>query len=264
MSGWDKPGWNLVWHDEFTAGSVPRTSDWWYLFCWGDQNDPQNDPAFLQGDTRTAGIGGSVIDLQTITNGMLQLQATNSSCLYGGLTFPYSACNVRTKISQLYGYFEVRAKFAAGQGIFPAIWLMPPVYDPNVAWEIDVLEMLGNSPTTLYQNVHWGVFAEGHQQLQQLSTFDSSAAFHTYAVDWDSTRIIWYYDDVEVYRLTSAQIPIPNVPMQLLLDNEVGSDWGGFPDGTTPWPSNMLVEYVRIYSKTGQAGFFGPNALGGF
>ena len=35
----------------------------------------------------------------------------------------------------------------------------------------------------------------------------------------------------------------------MLLNLAVGGDWPGDPDGTTQFPQQMLVDYVRVYQK---------------
>jgi beta-glucanase (GH16 family) len=37
--------------------------------------------------------------------------------------------------------------------------------------------------------------------------------------------------------------------MYLILSLAVGGVWPGAPDGTTPVPAEMLVDYVRIYQR---------------
>ncbi len=35
----------------------------------------------------------------------------------------------------------------------------------------------------------------------------------------------------------------------IILNLAIGGNWPGPPDNTTPWPSEMLVDYVRIYTN---------------
>lgn len=49
----------------------------------------------------------------------------------------------RKSLLQRYGYFEITAKLPAGQGLWPAFWLLSPGQWPP---EIDVLEYLGGRP----------------------------------------------------------------------------------------------------------------------
>ena len=35
----------------------------------------------------------------------------------------------------------------------------------------------------------------------------------------------------------------------ILLNLAIGGSWPGSPDSTTPFPSEMLVDYVRIYTN---------------
>ena len=35
----------------------------------------------------------------------------------------------------------------------------------------------------------------------------------------------------------------------IILNLAIGGDWPGPPDGTTPFPSEMLVDYVRVYTN---------------
>ena len=37
--------------------------------------------------------------------------------------------------------------------------------------------------------------------------------------------------------------------MDLLLDVAVGGNWPGSPDGSTSFPQQMRVDYVRVYQR---------------
>jgi beta-glucanase (GH16 family) len=54
--------------------------------------------------------------------------------------------------------------------------------------------------------------------------------------------------------LKSAQWPAGGTwvfdhPFFIILNVAVGGDWPGSPDSTTVFPQQMLVDYVRVYSK---------------
>ena len=53
-----------------------------------------------------------------------------------------------------HGYVEAKAKLPAGQGLWPAFWMLPTHYVENVP-EIDVMEFLGHDPTRLYNTYHF-------------------------------------------------------------------------------------------------------------
>ncbi len=235
--------WALVFLDQFGG---EKTNAYEFYPVWGDNNNPQEDTAFRQGETgSTAGLGGISASAATITGGKCLLTASNTATRYGGADWPYRSAWIRTKNEYLYGFFEVRAKVAAGQGLWTTIWMMPDPYDGNEAWEIDIAEFPGTGTTEAFQNIHWGVFEENNTDLSSVEA-DYSTAFHTYGVHWESDRIRWYIDGALIKTHTAH---VPNVPMQLICFLEVGGPvgWVGTFDGSTPLPRSTEVEHVRIW-----------------
>ncbi|MFP3339968.1 glycoside hydrolase family 16 protein, partial [Micrococcus sp. SIMBA_131] len=59
-----------------------------------------------------------------------------------------------------YGRYEIKAKLPKGQGMWPAIWMMPTDYELYSGWpatgEIDIMELLGHDPDTVYGTLHYG------------------------------------------------------------------------------------------------------------
>ena len=144
--------------------------------------------------------------------------------------------------AQVEGYFEIRARFPQGQGLWPAFWLLPA--DGSWPPEIDVVEALGHEPATIYGTVHWLENGE-YLERQGATTVDDPDAFHTYGVLWEQDRLVWYVD-LQPYFETP---PLPGLarPLYLLLGMAVGGRWPGSPDASTPFPAEMQVDYVRAY-----------------
>jgi hypothetical protein len=92
----------------------------------------------------------------SVQNGILTITArpTDSAISQYVNNYPYTSGSIDTfhEFSQTYGYFEMRAEMPAGAGLWPAFWLLPE--DNSWPPELDVMEMLGNQPTTLVTTVH--------------------------------------------------------------------------------------------------------------
>ncbi len=180
-------------------------------------------------------------DALSIQNGMLSITAQKQSA-HG---FPYTSGIITTQqnFAQTYGFFTMRAKLPAGQGFWPAFWMLPA--QPDYPTEVDVFEMLGNAPGTLYMSNHWHDDKLGHQKnIVSYDGPDYSKDFHTFSILWTPRELIWYVDGVQRYQTT---VGVPDMPMYLLMNLAVGGDWPGNPNSSTPFPSSMLIDYIRVY-----------------
>ena len=149
---------------------------------------------------------------------------------------------------QEYGYFEIRARVPAGEGLWPAFWLLPA----REEWppEIDVFEILGHRPDKVYMTVHYRDAEGAHRYIaHRFYGPDFSQGYHTFAVAWDPTGIVWYVDGVERHRVEQAEA-IPSGPFYVIANLAVGGPWPGNPDETTPFPAFFDVDHIRVYRKT--------------
>ena len=80
---------------------------------------------------------------------------------------------------------------------------------------------------------------------------DYTAGFHRFAVEWEPGVIRWYIDGVETKEYKSRFVA--DTPMFLIFSLQIGhAPWLGpeFDAGpTTPFPSYMDIEYLRIYQR---------------
>ena len=195
----------------------------------------------------------------TVGNGVLTLTAApataavapylgyNQSGLPAMGSYQYTSGLIETdhSFSQTYGYFEMRAELPAGQGLWPAFWLMPQ--DGSWPPELDVMEVLGNDPTTLYTTVHTAQTGSHTSSGLASLVANMSTGYHTYGVDWESDKITWYFDGKPVYQVdTPADM---HKPMYMIANLAVGGGWPGAANSTTPFPAQMNIDYVRAYSS---------------
>jgi beta-glucanase (GH16 family) len=149
--------------------------------------------------------------------------------------------------SQVYGVFEIRARMPKGRGLWPAFWLLP--VDRSWPPEIDVLEILGHETTVLHTNAHSKASGKHTDAPAVVQVSDTSAAFHTYSVDWEKDEIKWYFDGVEV-----ARAPTPgdmHKPMYFLANLAVGGNWPGSPDASTQFPAAFAIKWIRAWRRDG-------------
>jgi len=238
------PGWTLVWQDEFTQanGTSPNSAKWGY-------------------DTGGGGWGNGELQVYTtstdnarIENNQLVIEAREPS------PGNYTSARLLTKDkwAWTYGRMEARIKVPYGQGIWPAFWMLGADID-SVGWpncgEIDIMEHIGADPQTVYGTIHGPGYSGGASFGGSINMgTDVTDNFHVFAVEWEADRIEWYMDGTLYHTATPADVApddwVFDHPFFFILNVAVGGQWPGYPDGTTVFPQQMLVDYVRVYSST--------------
>jgi len=259
----------LTFGDEFNGDSVnlwngvtgAGSSGWNTNYWWGDPNGstlPANGEVewyinHLYEPTNDAITAGNIVNPWRITtdaNGSyLTLTAApvtdpETQALINGYQYSSGMIQSYYTHTQTYGYFEMRAKLPAGQGLWPAFWLLPA--DGSWPPEIDIMEVLGHDMTTLYTFVHTNETHRHTSRGEPNTVPNMSLDFHTYGVDWQADYITWYFDGGEVFK-TETPSDLHD-PMYMIANITVGGNWPGMPDRTTPWPAEMHIDYIRAYS----------------
>lgn len=148
--------------------------------------------------------------------------------------------STRGRFAQTYGYFEIRARWSDGKGIWPAFWLLPA----SGKWppEIDILEAHGDKSRTAYHSIHSRVVADTTKTATIPGTGQD---FHLYGALWSRQSIDYYIDGVK-----TATLPTPadmHQPMYLLANLAIGGSWPGYPDAATHFPATMQIDYIRAW-----------------
>jgi beta-glucanase (GH16 family) len=260
------PAGTLVWSDEFTNSTGAAA---------------QPDPKFWTYDTGNSGFGNHELENYCAwgssaspcstanpsafvgTDGYLHIEAQQPS---PGV---YTSARLKTQglFSFQYGRFEVRAQVPEAQGFWPAAWLLGNNIT-YVNWpacgEQDVLERV-NAPGTPDWNsgsIHGTGFTggKGLGTLYHFPNGQTAAGWHNYGMIGSNGTVAFYVDDPTQPYVTYTPASLNGIngavwPFDsgqsnfIILNLAIGGDWPGPPDGTTPFPSEMLIDYVRIYAN---------------
>jgi len=229
-------GWQLVWSDEFNSPTLDTTK--WTALDGGHFYTPPTAESYAPNDTYIQPGQGLVFKSEKRS--------------YSGYDYTSGGVSSQGKFSLLYGKIEWREQLPQGKGIWPTIWLMPE--NGSTAYEIDMLELVGNDPHTLYMNYHWqDANGNTQQNMTHLNGPDFSAGFHTFDLQWTAGSLGWSIDGVVEKTITSN---ILNTPMFMYMNTAVGGNgtWPGLPDSTTVFPQYTKISYVRVYKATGTTG----------
>ena len=245
-------GYNLLWSDEFEGKELDETK-------W---NRETHEPGWTNNELQEYTNSDENI---FVKDGNLVLKAIKTE--KNGKPY-YTSGKVQgwNKTQFQYGKVVVSAKVPEGQGLWPAIWMMPNQESKYGQWpkcgEIDIMESLGNDTTISYSTIHYGEpHAEQQGTIEKKGDESFSAKFHEYSVEWEPGEMRFYTDGELVLTcndwFTAVEggddkpYPAPfDQPFYVQLNLAVGGNWPGNPDATTDFSkAEFLIDYVRVYQK---------------
>jgi beta-glucanase (GH16 family) len=251
-----RPGWTLVWSDEFDVDGAPDPASW----------------GFERGFVRNEELQWYQAANATVQNGILTIEArreqvANPNYQAGSSDWKrnrqfadYTSTSMTTSghHSFTYGRFEIRARIDTRTGSWPAFWML----GAGVGWpqsgEVDIMEyyrsmVLANVCKPSGSTCGWSSI---RQSVASLGGDAFSSAFHVWAMQWDATQIDLFLDDMLVNRFlvadavaTGTTNPYVGHPMYLLINQAIGGTNGGDPTNTT-FPIGYEVDYVRVYAPS--------------
>jgi beta-glucanase (GH16 family) len=260
------PSGTLVWADEFAntsgANAAPDPKVWTY-------------------DTGNSGFGNHELENYCAWGSSTAPCSTSSPNAYVGMDGylhiaaqqpspgVYTSARLKSQglFSVQYGRIEFRALVPEAPGFWPAAWLLGNnivTADWPACGEQDVLERVNaaKSPDWNEGSVH-GVGFTGDTGLGAVFNFSSgktAAQWHTYGMIWKRGSVAYYVDDPLKPYVTYTTTEMSKLPGSIwpfdagqgnffILNLAVGGDWPGPPNARTPFPSEMLVDYVRVYTN---------------
>ena len=252
---------SITFDDEFNGFSnSPNGSagTWTTTYPFGGETArtlPANHEAEYFSD---ASVGENPFSLD---QGVLTISATPAAPGSNPYGLPYDSGVISThdSFAQQYGYFEASVQMPAGRGLWPGFWMIPS--NDSFSAELDIFEQLGNDPKITYLTVHDWAGGDAATSQQVLSGPDTSAGFHTYGVDWEP-RTTTFYEDGKALATVATPAGM-NTPMIMMAQLSVGGagSWPGAPDGSTTFPAQMKIDYVRAYATASTINVSGRAAL---
>jgi beta-glucanase (GH16 family) len=235
-------GWILIWNDEFDEKAID-TQNWTYDLGAGGWGNGE------------AQYYTSRPDNARLENGMLVIEARQEKFEDSY----YTSARLKTQGLQnfQYGRIEARLKVPSGKGLWPAFWMLGSNFDGS-NWpdcgEIDIMEYIGKEPDLIFGTLHGpgysgalGISAWNRQ------SYDIADDYHTYAIEWETDEIRWYYDDTQYHTVTREDVGerewVFDQPFFIILNLAVGGQLPGPVGLDTVFPAQYLVDYVRVYEK---------------
>jgi hypothetical protein len=256
--------WTVTFSEEFNGTDYDRTKlspcfDWNYGGCTNSFNKGREhyDPAQIAVSNGTAKLTAAPLSPPLASTGCYQDQCTYKSGLLSTCR-PNAGDGSAYLYTFTYGYVESRMKFPATQGFFTAFWMLPA--DPTYSYrsEIDIVEILGDDPNTIFMTYHYNNRSQSHAVNQgkgnngSCAVKDYSTDFHRFGLDWAPTHVAWYIDGVKCSEFSGTTAQVENGPMQIIIDLMVDhawqQSWNVMLKDTT-LVRQLELDYLRVYQQ---------------
>ena len=242
---YDSNAMTLSFSDSFDYEGAPNSEVWGY--------DIGNNDGWGNGELE---YYTNSLDNVSVKDGELSITVKNQA-MDG---FNYTSGRLKSLKSWTYGKFEVSAKLPKGEGLWPAIWLLP-TDDCYGAWpnsgEIDVMECTGKTQNYIHGSLQTearNFKAAAGDQTAQIEILDDYSEFHTYGLVWTPEYITILVDGIEYFKsqrdlaqpLNTKEFPFIQA-FHLMLNVAVGGSMGGSIIDTSALPQSMVINSIKVY-----------------
>lgn len=176
----------------------------------------------------------------------------------------YSAAELYTRDTWMYGKYEARMKMATGSGLVSSMFLYyndSYMGSPEPWVEVDI-EILGKKPGSFQSNIISGS-AEKKVTSEKVHALDGAAneVYHVYGMEWTPTYVAWFIDGNLVRKTmtdsSDAKGQVVNLVREQSLrfnlwSSEATSWVGAFDDSILP--VHQYIDWVKVYAYTPGAG----------
>ncbi len=241
---------NLIWQDEFNGTEVDTTK-------WNFETGPKynnEEQWYLEENA-------------SVEDGALIIEARDADQVYenNGTTYAYTSAKLSTEntFNFMYGKIEARIQLPAGTGMWPAFWMMGVDSSWPNCGEIDIMEAKGRLVGEYSSAIHFNNSSYSHDQRYDTYEFtndETTEEYHVYGCEWTEHAITFLIDGKVWFSVDSSEwwpnddsrdngVARFDQEAYMMLNLAVGGDYDNArvpEDGDLP--SQMLVDYVRVYS----------------
>ena len=233
-------GWKLVWHDEFDGSSIDK-SNW--TFDLGGGGWGNGEAEYYTSRPENARVEG----------GNLVIEARQEK--YEGSYYTSARLKTQGLQSFQYGRIEARLQVPSGAGLWPAFWMLGSNFNGS-NWpdcgELDIMEYIGKEPDLIMGTMHGpgysGALGLSKWNRQKYNIADD---FHTYAIEWDTDQVSWFYDGAKYSTVTRSDVGerkwVFDQPFFIIFNLAVGGQLPGMVSPQTVFPAQLYVDYVRVF-----------------
>ena len=256
--------WNVIFNDDFNGSSLDTTK-WSPCFDWNSGNCTSsfNDGReHYQASQVQLSNGTAKLVAEPLSPPLSSTACYLDSCTYkAGListSRPIANSTSKYLFPFTYGYIESRMKYPAHSGFFTAFWMLPTNTSYSYRSEIDIVEILGGDPNTIFMTYHYNNRASsykpntGDHNNGACAVKDYSTDWVRFGVDWEPTYIAWYINGVKCGQFNGDATTIENGPMQIILHMMIDNNWErswGLTLSDLTQKDQLEVDYVRIYQQ---------------
>ena len=267
-----KPVLKLLWHQEFSgkSGQTPNSKIFSYDLGGGGWGNLEHE-AYVNDHAKTDGSkqGNLVLSATRYQPNLNDIYYTCPIDTQGSACeFLSSRINTAGKLAFQYGQVSARIKMPAGDGVWPAFWMLGNDLETN-AWpnsgEIDIVETRGDQgPNTAVGTAHGPGYsgADGISSIANASA-PLSKGYHVFSVIWLKNKIQWLVDGKVYHTVTPSQTGrnyVFNKPFFLILNLAMGGNFIGGSIDPSLQRAQMSVDWIRYYSYNGVGKVSGTKA----
>lgn len=230
-----KPGWSMVWMDDFDANEI-------------DRNRWKPDSNLMRGTDYNCAFLDRPENIYQ-KNGQIHFAITKT----GVDSLPYIASNMATNTWLVPNqYVEISAKMPEGKGIWPALWFWNGA--DTFYCEVDLVEFRGSKTDRFYITHHYYDKKKKERRASAITVrprdergkkIRLNEGFNVYGFEWTPEVMRFYFNNTLVREIKTN---IPRIPMFIVMGTGTGT-YDGAMGKDVKFPNVTSVEYIRVYQK---------------
>ncbi len=232
-------GYNLVWNDEFKNNSID-TSKWSFEEGTGEWGWGNNEKQYYTSLPTNAYISDNILHIKALKENL------------GGMSYTSARMTTKGKYSFKYGYIEAKIALPSGMGIWPAFWMLGNEGEWPDCGEINIVESK-NTENEIISACHWSANGQRADHAKAIDLETDKSDFHTYYLQWDKEYIRTGVDNVQNFEMrikdNEGETSAFHKPFFFILNVAVGGEFPGFNIDDNQFPTEMKVDYIRVYQK---------------